>query len=179
MLKVFIPYAYAKNIYDIDIEFYKALNIKIIFCDLDNTLDPYFRLVPSEAAHELSKKLEENNIKLVVVSNNTKTRVKRYADQLGCEFISSARKPFTMKTRKYIKNGNISKNDCLIIGDQIFTDVIFGNRLKIKTILCDNLVSKDQFFTKFNKFFDRFIRKSLFKRKKMIFWEDRLNGKTQ
>ena len=36
MCKRFIPYAHAKNIYEVDIDFFKFLGAKYLFLDLDN-----------------------------------------------------------------------------------------------------------------------------------------------
>ena len=48
MLKRFIPTFYSKSIFDVPLDFYKKNNIKIVFTDLDNTLDSYKVLSPSQ-----------------------------------------------------------------------------------------------------------------------------------
>ena len=50
-------------------------NIKIILSDLDNTLDSYKILIPSSRVVELKNKLNENNIELVLISNNKEKRI--------------------------------------------------------------------------------------------------------
>ena len=172
MFKRFTPTFVAHNVYEISIDFFKKLNVECIICDLDNTLDAYYEKVPTEKAICFVNQLRENNIKLIITSNNTQARVENYAKALGCEFIYSCRKPLTFKFKKFFKQFIYSKNKCLIIGDQVFTDVLFANKLKIKSILCDNLVSKDQFFTKINKFFDKYIRRYLKKRNKLTSWRE-------
>ena len=89
---------------------------------------------------------------------------------LGCEYISEARKPLKNKTKKFIKLNKINTEQCIIIGDQVLTDIVLANRLKIKSILCENLVEKDQLCTKINKFFDKNIRKKLIKKGELINW---------
>ena len=68
MRKRLIPYCHAKNIYEIDINFFVSQNVKYLFVDLDNTLDSYKTLTPSEKAIELKKKLDDVNIELIIVS---------------------------------------------------------------------------------------------------------------
>ena len=58
-MKRFRPDYYCKSIFDIPISFYKKLNIKYIFSDLDNTLDQYDILIPSKRVMELKTKLLE------------------------------------------------------------------------------------------------------------------------
>ena len=55
MFKKIIPTFYAKNIYEIPIDFFIKQNIKVILLDLDNTLDAYNSFVPSENAQNLIK----------------------------------------------------------------------------------------------------------------------------
>ena len=172
MFRRFTPFAVAKNVYEIDISFFVNLGIKYVVCDLDNTLDAYYQKEPSQQAIEYKKKLDEYNITLILTSNNVKNRVKRYSDCLGVSYLYSCKKPLISKVKKYLVKNHIKKDECIIIGDQVFTDVYFANRLKIKSILCDNLVSKDQFFTKINKFFDKYVRRYLKKHNKLTDWRE-------
>lgn len=176
MLKVFIPFAFAKNVYEIGLDFYKKLNIDTIICDLDNTLEAFYTLHPSKKAYELIKKLKENGIRVIIISNNKRKRVEPYCKDLDCEFMYSTRKPLIFKGKKFIKKFDINPDKTLYIGDQVFTDVVFANRLRLKSVLCDNLVERDQFFTKFNKFFDKFFRKKMKKKKLVPTWEEILHG---
>ena len=57
-MKRIVPFAYAINVYDIDIDFYKKINAKYIFLDLDNTLDTHVTEVPSERASNLITKMK-------------------------------------------------------------------------------------------------------------------------
>ena len=176
MLKVFIPFALAKNVYEIDIDFYKKIGVDTMICDLDNTLEAFYTLHPSEKAVEFINKLKENNIRVIIISNNKKKRVEPYSKDLNCDFMYSTRKPLIYKGKKFIKKFNIIPEKTIYIGDQVFTDVVFANRLRVRSILCDNLVERDQFFTKFNKFFDKFFRKKMKKKKLVSNWEEINNG---
>ncbi len=172
MWKKFVPFALAENIYEIEPDFYKKYGIDTIICDLDNTLDAYYVLTPSNEATKLIKTLKDNGFRVIIISNNTNSRVEKYAKDINCEYVSLARKPFRAKSRKFIKHNNIDIKKAICIGDQVFTDVLFANRMKMKCILCNNLVEKDQFFTKINKFFDKHFRKRVLKKKLAKNWRD-------
>lgn len=163
MLKIFVPFALAKNIYEIDIDFFVKLGIKNVICDLDNTLAAYYEKEPSARTKELVENFKEKGINFIIISNNTKERVSKYTKKLACDYIYSARKPFRKRSRNYFKKNNIDLKDSIYIGDQVFTDVVFSNRIGLRCILCDNLVKKDQFFTKINKFFDKSFRNKIVK----------------
>ena len=158
---MFIPFALAKNIYEIDSSFFKKNDVNTIICDLDNTLDAYYQKEPTEKAIELINRLKNDGFKVIIISNNTKDRVSKYAKKVDCEFIYSARKPLRYRSKSFFKKSNIDLNKTICIGDQVFTDVAYANRMGMRCILCDNLVEKDQFFTKFNKSLDRHFRKRI------------------
>lgn len=161
---LFTPTYYARNIYDIPISFYQKNNIKIIFCDLDNTLDAYFENSPTEKAKDLVNNLINNGIKIIITSNNHGDRVKKYANELGIECHFSSKKPLGYKLRRFIRKNNFDKNEIVMIGDQLLTDVIASKNTKVRVILTEPLVSSDLPITRVNRFFDKIIRKIIKKK---------------
>ena len=83
--------------------------------------------------------------------------------QKGIRYKSKALKPRIKNTLEVINNLNKDRNNIAIIGDRIFTDIIVGNRCKIKTILIQRL-SKKGLPLKFNTtlFIEKFISLFLF-----------------
>ena len=57
-MKKFVPTYYASSIFDIDISFFVKKGYKCILTDLDNTLDVYNILIPSDRVFLLKKKLK-------------------------------------------------------------------------------------------------------------------------
>ncbi len=172
-MKKFIPTYYCStNLFDIDISFFKKINIHYILADLDNTLDSYKLKEASSKTKEYIAKLKENNIDLIIISNNNNERVKKYADSLNVKYLAKAGKPFKKKIQNYLINNNIEDKNCIIIGDQLMTDIKCANKLKIKSLLVEDLVKENQLVTKFNKFFDRIVRKKLKKKNKLKDWRD-------
>ena len=165
MLKIHIPTYHAKSVYDIDISFFKEKGYKYIFIDLDNTLDSYRALLPSERAIKLVESLKENDIELIILSNNTGERVGNYATTLGVKYFSSVLKPFKRGVLKVIKEMGIKKNEIVMIGDQTVTDIAAANSSGLDSILTDKIVPEDQFVTRtFNRIVDNIIRKGLKKK---------------
>ena len=175
-LKKYIPFAKAKSIYDIDVSFFLKLKIKYLFLDLDNTLDSYKNKEPSQRAIELKNLMEENGIKIYIISNNTGKRVQNYASLLGVSYLDSVRKPFTYKIKKFMKENKISCDDVIFVGDQLLTDIAMSNKTGIKSIYVDKLVKEDQITTRLNRIFERSIRRRLEKKHLFINWEEINNG---
>ena len=167
---LFRPNIYKKNIFDINYDLLKEKGIKCLIYDLDNTLGLISHKRCPDEARELIKKLQKDFI-VVISSNNTKKRLKPYLEELGIDGTSWSMKP-SIKSLIYIQaKYKLKKKEMCIIGDQIVTDVLAGNRYKIKTILVDPLGEKDLKITGLNrkleaKIIDRYEKKGLFKRGK-------------
>lgn len=169
-MKKYIPYATSKNIFDIEPDFYVDIGIKNLIIDLDNTLDCYKSDIPSIEVKEYINKLLNKNLNLIIISNNTKKRVSKYANALNIKYISSACKPFRFKIKRYLKNNNLVYKQTILIGDQLLTDIKVANKLHIKSIFVEKLVESDQWTTRFNRFFERKIKNKLLKRNLLVDW---------
>ncbi|MBS4199746.1 YqeG family HAD IIIA-type phosphatase [Bacillus sp. FJAT-49732] len=171
MLKKFLPSEYVKSIYHIKAEELKAKGIKGIITDLDNTLVEWDRPNATPMLIDWLEELEQHNIKVTIVSNNNEQRVRIFSDPLRIPFIYKARKPLGFAFRKAIQMMGTTKDETVIIGDQLLTDVFGGNRSGIYTILVIPVANSDGFFTRFNRKIERRIMAN-FKRKGLIDWED-------
>ena len=177
MGKVFIPYAYAKSIYDIDIEFFINEKVKYVLLDLDNTLDSYLQLDPTEKALSLKEKFTAVGIQIFIISNNRGPRVSRYAKGLGVEYVSSIGKPFPNGINKFLKSHNIAKDDVISVGDQLVTDIAAANRAHIKNIYVEKLVKEDQPTTRFNRIFEKPIKRRLIRKNLLRDWKEIHHGR--
>ncbi len=153
-MKKYIPKMYKKSIQDIDYEKLKEQNIKCLMFDLDNTLLKVHKSIPKKETFDLIKKLKKD-FKVIIISNNTsKKRLKTAADYLKVDYIKFAMKPFSRGFRKVRSMYNFSKSEMCLIGDQLMTDVLGGNRYGIYTILVDPLSNDELKVTGVNRFFE-------------------------
>ena len=159
----FKPTIYKKNIFDIDYKKLKKEGIKCITYDLDNTLGLISHEKCPDEAKELIKKLKKDFI-VVIISNNTKRRLKPYLDELEIEGFSWSMKPLVKGLRSIKKKYNLTKKEMCIIGDQMVTDILAGNRYKITTILVDPLGVKDLKITGLNRKIEKVIIKKYSKK---------------
>lgn len=178
MFKKFIPFAHATSIYEIPTDFYKEQGVKLLLVDLDNTLDSYRLNDPTPRAVDLVKSLLETGLKVVIVSNNRGKRVNAYARNVGLPCINSARKPFSGKIKKFLKENNYSPEETMLVGDQLITDVLAARGAHIRVILTEKIVKEDQWTTHINRLFDRPIRKHLKKKGRLPDWRTKY-GQTE
>ena len=156
----YLPDIYQESIYDINYKSLKEHGIKCLLFDLDNTIVPYNQKVLKAEVKELFYQLKQLGFKIIIYSNSPKMRVKQFGKQLNVDIYSGARKPSIKGFNKIIKNYKFSENQIAIIGDQICTDVLGGNRVGITTILTTP-IGKDPVWTKINRFRERRIMKEL------------------
>ena len=173
MFKSFIPFAHSKSIYEIEPSFFIKQDVKVLFMDLDNTLDSYKARQPNERTIKYVNSLKENGIKPIIISNNKAKRVIGYASELNVEFLSSARKPFAKRINREILKRNISKDNVMLVGDQMMTDVLAAHNAKIRVVLTEKIVKEDQWTTHINRIFDRPIRKYHLKKGNLIDWRNK------
>ena len=156
----FKPLEYKKNIFDINYDNLKKKKIKLIVFDLDNTILEVDKDLPSEKVKSFINKLQKDFI-IVIASNNVKERVRKVSEYLGCDNLYSIGKP-SKKIKKFIdKRYHIAMINTAIIGDQIVTDILMGNRLSMYTILIDPIGEKDLKVTYLNSWLEKKILKMI------------------
>ena len=134
---LFKPTFWLKSDLNIDEAFLKSNGVKALVLDLDNTLSMHGNPAAESGIPEWLDEMRELGIKMRVVSNNTTKRVAPLAAKLGLEFTANGAKPLTFGINKAIKLMGVSKAETLVVGDQIFTDIMGGNLGGIRTVLVE------------------------------------------
>ena len=157
-MSVFRPKMYQKDIFKIDYQKLKKSGYKILILDLDNTLGSVKDEVCQEEVATFLKKLKKDFI-IYVASNNHKNRVKKFCDPINCKYISSSLKPTRFGILKIKKQEKFDYQEMVIIGDQILTDILLGNRLGMLTILVDPVLDFDLKVTRLNRKIETILKK--------------------
>ncbi|MCQ6278181.1 YqeG family HAD IIIA-type phosphatase [Bacillus sp. EB600] len=171
MLKHFLPDEHVKSVLDITPNELKTRGIKGIITDLDNTLVEWDRPQAPPQLVTWFENMKKNHILVTIVSNNKENRVKSFSDPHKIPFIFRAKKPLGRAFHQAIKQMGINKEEAVVIGDQLLTDVFGGNRSGFHTILVVPVAQTDGIATKLNRFVERRIL-NWFRKKGMIQWED-------
>lgn len=167
----FIPSEFVRSVFHITPEMLKDKGIKGIITDLDNTLVEWDRPDATPKLIEWFASIKAAGIQVTIVSNNNELRVKSFADPLGIPFIFKARKPLGKAFRQALSIMTVKREEVVVIGDQLLTDVFGGNRQKLHTILVIPVAKSDGFVTKFNRMVERRIFSYLDK-KGQVTWEE-------
>ena len=84
---------------------------------------------------------------------------------LDLKFYYFAKKPLKFGFKKAQKYLNIDAKNIGVVGDQIFTDVIGSNRMKMFSILVKPLAEKDIWVTRFKRPIEDLVIKLYMKKK--------------
>ena len=141
------PKAYFEKVEYITIEFLQKKKIKALILDVDNTLIDYYENL-SEDIKEWAKEMKGQGIKLYILSNTShKEKVERVSNILQVPFQNLAKKPFKSGFLKVQKELGEEPERIGVVGDQIFTDIMGGNRCHMFTILVEPITEKDFWYT--------------------------------
>ena len=167
----FIPDMYQKSIYHINYEKLSEDGIKCLLFDLDNTCVPFKDTEPNKKLIDLFEMLKDMGFRVIIFSNASKKRITPFKNGLNVDCSASSKKPNTNKLVKIMKMFKYDLSDVAIIGDQLYTDILCGNRVGIRTILVNPMSKDDLLFTKMfrileKKKFKKFAKMGILKKGK-------------
>lgn len=158
------PNAYIKKIEEITIEFIQKNKIKALILDMDNTLIDRKQNL-SQSIIDWARDLKGQGTKLYILTNtNRKEKVKKVSDKLGIPYKIFAMKPLKQGFLKVQKELQEKPEHIAVVGDQIFTDIIGGNRCKMFTILVEAIEEKDFWYTAWKRPIEKRIKENYQKR---------------
>ena len=167
MIKMLCPDIYLDSIYQLNLSRLKEKGIKGIITDLDNTLVAWDQDEIYPQLEEWVKILKNEGFKVCIVSNNSFGRVKEFAEVFDVPAIPEAVKPRRKSFRLALEKMQLQAEETAVLGDQVFTDVLGGNRLGLFTILVTP-VSKQEFIgTRIVRQVEKLVLKKL-KKKGML-----------
>ncbi len=161
-LEIFRPNLMAESVTSVDTADLWGLGIRALLLDLDNTLVPWHRYDVPESVLAWLREAESQGMRLCIVSNTRYPgRLKRLAEQLQLPFVKGWLKPRRSAFRPALELLGAAPDQAAVIGDQLLTDILGGNRLGLYTILVKPLGRREFFGTKISRIFERAILRAL------------------
>ena len=164
MIDLFCPDECVGSVVDIDLDALWAKGIRALILDVDNTLLAWETDdVPADVKAWVER-AQAAGFKVCIASNGTKSRVMRVAKHLGVPAISKAIKPRKRPFRRALEMLGVSPEVTAVIGDQIFTDVLGGNRMELYTILINPISTEELGTTKIVRKVERKVLTRLYRK---------------
>lgn len=147
---IFCPHLMVESVAEVQAAELKARGIRGVILDLDNTLVLWHQ---EEMAAEISAWVEElkaSGLKLCILSNSVLgSRSQRIAERIGCSFVRKAAKPSRQGFRRAMQAMGTAPGGTAIVGDQMFTDILGGNRSGIYTIMVKPIHTHEFAYTRY------------------------------
>ena len=159
------PEYYIDTVYDVDFKVLKNRGIDTLLLDIDNTLVPFKTMIPEEKIINWINVAKGEGFKLCLVSNAYPRRAQTIGKHLDVPVIFMAKKPFKKGVVDSLALVGSSSDQSIMIGDQIFTDVLAARLAGVKSILVDPMTTSDFFMTKIYRVFEFFVKRNLKKEK--------------
>lgn len=158
-LKYFLPTHEFDNLFAIDKNIF--LNKELIIFDVDNTI---FISETTESPQEVIQWFinlsKEHPCIFVSNSHSISRRMSVIIEKTGCEFyISKRKKPSRKLFTELCNKKKVNPNKVVVVGDRLFTDILFGNLNQATTILVKPLSSKEYLFIKLFRFTENLFLK--------------------
>lgn len=161
MYDLLTPRQCVNSLFDIDLNKLHAVHIKGIIFDLDNTIVPWDSddMCPTIAAW--LDELVAAGFKVAIVSNNWNARVKAVADRFQIPFVSRAYKPAKPGFRRALRALGMSAGEAAVVGDQLLTDILGGNRMGMYTVWVKPLTAHEFIGTRVHRMVERAVVRKL------------------
>ena len=152
------PWRREPDVASIGVDGLVEAGVRCVLIDRDNTVVPRDTKQAPESALAWLDALRAAGIKVCMVSNNFHSReVEDSARELGCEVVHHAMKPAPFAVRRALKLMGATADEAVLVGDQVFTDVMAGNLAGVRPILVDPQSTTDLWYTHIFRVFERAI----------------------
>jgi HAD superfamily phosphatase (TIGR01668 family) len=155
------PRLTVSSIYDLDLEGLWQRGIRGMILDLDNTLVPWGYAEVGEELRAWVGRARARGFRLCLSANARAGRVGEIASRLGIPGIANAGKPRRRAFRRAMEIMGTTPAQTAMVGDQVFTDVLGGNRMGLLTILVTPLGVREFFWTRLVRWPERLVLRAL------------------
>ncbi len=127
-MRLLEPTVLHERITDITVEELRAMGVRGLLLDVDNTLTTHYCPDLSPEVTAWLSAVQAAGITATVISNAKRRRVEPFAQKIGLSCVWLAAKPLPGGLWRGVRRLGLRLRDCVVIGDQTFTDTL-GARL--------------------------------------------------
>ena len=117
----------------------KKEGVKLLLCDLDNTLRLHSEKEPADELMEWIEKCKSAGVKIIVISNNgRKKMMKKFCKPIDVPCVWWAKKPLSTKLTIAMKKYGFEPHETVMLGDKWSTDVLAAKFARIRSWKVDH-----------------------------------------
>ena len=111
----------------------KKEGVKLLLCDLDNTLRLHSEKEPAEELAKWIKDCRKAGVKIAIISNNGRKRMmQRFCEPINVPCVWWAKKPLSTKLTAAMVEHGFKPHETVMLGDKWSTDVLAARFAKIR-----------------------------------------------
>ena len=111
----------------------KNEGVKLLLCDLDNTLRLHSEKEPADELADWVEDCKNAGVKIVIISNNgRKKMMRKFCEPIGVDCVWWAKKPMSTKLTEAMQEYGYKPKETIMLGDKWSTDVLAAKFAKIR-----------------------------------------------
>ena len=117
----------------------KKEKVKLLLCDLDNTLRLHSEKEPADELADWVEECRKAGVKIVIISNNgRKKMMRKFCEPIGVDCVWWAKKPLSTKLTEAMEQYKFKPEETVMLGDKWSTDVLAAKFAKIRAWKVDH-----------------------------------------
>ncbi|MBR3138582.1 YqeG family HAD IIIA-type phosphatase [Candidatus Saccharibacteria bacterium] len=117
----------------------KKEGVKLLLCDLDNTLRLHSEKEPADELQDWVEECKNAGVKIVIISNNgRKKMMQRFCEPIGVDCTWWAKKPMSTKLTEAMEQYKTKPQETVMLGDKWSTDVLAAKFAKVRAWKVDH-----------------------------------------
>ena len=138
-MNAFCPDKKFERFEDVTPEILKKEGVKLLLCDLDNTLRLHSEKEPAEELIKWIEGCKKAGTKIVIISNNgRKKMMQKFCEPIDVPCVWWAKKPFSTKLTEAMDEYHCTPEETVMLGDKLSTDVLAARLAKIRAWKVDH-----------------------------------------
>lgn len=118
---------------DVTPDLLKKEGVKLLLCDLDNTLRLHSEKEPADELAEWVQDCRKAGVKIVIISNNgRKKMMQKFCEPIKVDCVWWAKKPLSTKLTEAMEQYSFKPKETVMLGDKWSTDVLAAKFAKVR-----------------------------------------------
>ena len=124
---------------DVTPDLLKKEQVKLLLCDLDNTLRLHSEKEPADELAEWVQDCRKAGVKIVIISNNgRKKMMQKFCKPIKVDCVWWAKKPLSTKLTEAMEQYGFKPKETVMLGDKWSTDVLAAKFAKVRAWKVDH-----------------------------------------
>lgn len=138
-MNIFRPDRKFERFEDVTPALLKKEGVKLLLCDLDNTLRLHSEKEPADELAHWIRECKKAGVKIVIISNNgRKKMMQKFCEPIDVPCVWWAKKPLSTKLTAAMAEYNFHPRETVMLGDKYSTDVLAARFAKIRAWKVDH-----------------------------------------